>query len=84
MIKFIPLFCLLSMPSYAEFNFNAGVSLSNNTQAQPEVKLQDPLGILRVQYKTEKESVIFCEHISSIPKKEIGRGLNHCGFLIKL
>lgn len=76
---------LISTHIYAgEFNFKLGASISNERSAKPEVDLPSPLGILRFEYKTEKENIIFCEHISSIPSDEEGHGLNHCGFLIGL
>jgi len=75
---------LLSMPAYADFSLNVGMSLSDESRARPEVDLADPLGILRLEYETESNTTIFCEHISSIPKTEEGSGLNHCGFMIKL
>lgn len=77
---------LLLIPSMvqADFSFYAGLSLSDEKGAKPEIDLPDPLGILRLEYETEKETIIFCEHISSFPKTEIGKGLGHCGFMIKL
>jgi len=45
----------------------------------PEYSESNPLFILRGEYKNG-----FCEHISSIPDKEKGYGLNMCGVGIKL
>ena len=84
MIKLIFILLFLATPAHADFSFYTGLALSDEKGAKPEVDLPDPLGILRVEYKTEKETIIFCEHISSFPKTEEGSGLNHCGFLIKL
>lgn len=67
-----------------EFDFKVGMSLSMEAQARPEIDLPGPLGILRMQYKTDKGNELFCEHISSIPAVENGNGLNHCGFMVGL
>jgi hypothetical protein len=84
MYKYIFILLFLPCTVMADFSFYAGLSLSDEKSAKPEVDLPDPLGILRLEYETEKETVIFCEHISSFPKTEKGAGLNHCGFLLKL
>jgi hypothetical protein len=75
----------LCAPAYAgDFNLYFGMSLSDESSTRPEVDLPDPLGILRMEYKTDRENIVFCEHISSLPKIEAGSGLNHCGFLVRL
>ena len=68
----------------ADIAFKYGLSVHNQDSADPEVNLETPLGILRLEYETEREHTVFCEHISSIEQHEIGRGFNHCGFLMKL
>jgi hypothetical protein len=83
-MRYLLTLLLISMPAHADFSFYAGVSKIDESKAKPEVDLQNPLGILRMEYETESETTIFCEHISSIPKDERGSGVNHCGFLIKL
>ena len=76
---------VLSSPAVcADFDFFAGVAFSDKTAAQPEVDLPGPLGILRIEYETERETTVFCEHISSLSEEEKGSGLNHCGFLVRL
>lgn len=83
MHKYI-LLILIPCIAHAEFSFYTGLSFNAEERDKPEVDLPNPLGILRFEYKTEKETIIFCEHISSFPKIEDGAGLNQCGFLIKL
>lgn len=80
------LLSLLFIPSlcFADFDLNIGISLSDEDSAKPEIYLPNPLGILRVEYETENNTTVFCEHISSFPLVEKGTGLNHCGLMLKL
>lgn len=80
----LTLLLLVSITAHADFSLKAGLSLSDEKSAQPEVDLPDPLGILRLEYETDKGNTLFCEHISSFPKTEQGSGLNHCGFMMEL
>ena len=74
----------LVLQSCSALDFKAGISFADENSAAPEVNLPNPLGILRIEYPTENNNTIFCEHISSLPLEEKGSGLNHCGFLIEL
>ncbi len=80
--------------SYAGFQYKVGLSFNLDDNSRPEHELArdnseridfgNPLGILRMEYKTQKGNTLFCEHISSIPSVERGNGFNHCGFMMGL
>ena len=48
----------------------------------PRIRMRNPLGTVRLEYKSSKRIKIFCEHVSSIP--EYDNGLNMCGTTINI
>ena len=55
-----------------------------DTELPEEYDRNDPLGIIRIEYETERETTLFCEHISSIPGTGKELDINHCGAMFKL
>ena len=80
MYRLIP---VIFLASCAKIDIKAGVSYFDSDYYSDEVR-ENPLGVIRVDYETERENEFFCEHISSIPYQGSGDELNHCGFLFKL
>lgn len=81
MYKYFPIILLLT--GCSEINIKAGASYFDENRYINDKKL-NPLGVIRVDYETERGNEIFCEHVSSIPYQGDGDELNHCGFLFKL
>jgi len=81
MYKYLPIILLTGC---SQVSVKVGTSFNDERSGQPEVGLISPLGIVRVEYETERENTAFCEHISSLSQDEEGSGLNHCGFLFRL
>lgn len=82
MLRYAPIILLCGC---SVVDFKAGSSFNDERGGYPEIDgLVAPLGIIRLEYETERDNTVFCEHISSLSETEEGRGLNHCGFLFKL
>lgn len=61
---------------------HAGVVVHPPSKDAPEItRMDNPLGVLRLEHKFGNKTVGYCEHTSSIPVRERGYGLNVCGIM---
>lgn len=64
-----------------------GIAWHDRTFDGPEIGLEEPLGIIEAgyiwRYNARIEIAAFYEHVSSIPQKEIGYGLNMVGASVR-
>jgi len=73
-MKILILALALSLQACAGVKTQVGMAVHPQMD-KPEYAGENPLGIVRIYKKTEHTTIAF-EHISSIPVKENGYGLN--------
>ena len=78
-MKILPLALALLLPGCT---LHAGLVVHPPSKDAPEItRMDNPLGVLRLEHKFGDKTVGYCEHISSIPVREYGYGLNVCGVM---
>lgn len=70
--------CLFALVALGGCTPYIGLAVHTEYQDAPEHHAPNPLGVFGAEYRTGNLTA-YCEHLSSIPHKERGAGLNTCG-----
>lgn len=62
-----------------------GMSVHAANWDAPEIRdLDNPIGVVQLERRLNKDSKVYCRHESSIPRSEDGYGYNSCGVMLRV